>query len=76
MNFFNDPKRTHILSSILLLSGLALLAMGILGGYVFDDLLGLAEQTLAHILVILGPTMLKVGYVMRLNARKRLHLAA
>ena len=76
MNFFNDPKRTHILSSILLLSGLALLAMGILGGYILDDLLGLAEQTLAHILVILGPTMLKVGYVMRLNARKRLHLAA
>jgi len=37
--------------------------------------LPLLLQVLAHLQVIVGPTLIKIGYVMRINARQRLHLA-
>ncbi len=30
---------------------------------------------MAHLVIIAGPTLIKIGYVMRINARQRLHLA-
>lgn len=73
LTLFDHPQRTLTLSHAVLLSGLALLALGILGGYVVDHALGLAEQTLAHLLIITGPILLKVGYIIRINACQRLH---
>lgn len=70
---FDYPRRTLALSHAVLLSGLALLVLGILGGYIVDHALGLVEQTLAHLLIITGPILLKVGYIIRINACQRLH---
>ncbi|WP_163577193.1 transmembrane sensor/regulator PpyR [Halomonas faecis] len=75
LHYFEDPGRTHTLGDTLLILGLALLGAGVMGGYVIDDRLSLMVQVLAHILVIVGPTLVKIGYVMRINARHRLHLA-
>lgn len=75
LRHFEDPHRTHALGDTLLALGLALLGVGVMGGYVIDDRLSLVAQVLAHILVIVGPTLVKIGYVMRINARHRLHLA-
>ncbi|WP_163560809.1 transmembrane sensor/regulator PpyR [Halomonas sp. NO4] len=75
LRYFEDPHRTHTLGDTLLTLGLALLAVGVMGGYVIDGRLSLSAQVFAHVLVILGPTLVKVGYVMRINARHRLHLA-
>ena len=73
LTLFDCPRHTLALSHAVLLSGLVLLALGILGGYVVDHRLGLAEQTLAHLLIITGPILLKVGYIIRINAGQRLH---
>ncbi|TFH87683.1 hypothetical protein EQG41_06290 [Billgrantia azerbaijanica] len=75
LRYFDDPYRTHALGDALLILGLVLLGAGVMGGYVIDDRLSLATQVLTHILVIVGPTLVKIGYVMRINARHRLHLA-
>lgn len=74
IHFFDSPRHTLALSHAILLSGLALLFLGILGGYVIEHRLGLAEQTLAHMLIITGPILLKVGYIVRINACQRLRL--
>lgn len=71
---FDSARHTLSLSHVMLLSGLVLLFMGILGGYIADHRLGLAEQVLAHMLIITGPVLLKIGYVMRINACQRLHI--
>lgn len=74
MILFSDPIRTHQFGNMAMLTGLFILVAGGLGGYVWDSYLGLPYQVLAHVLVILGPTLMKIGYVMRINARQRLHL--
>lgn len=74
IHFFDSPRHTLSLSHAVLLSGLVLLFMGILGGYIVDHRLGLAEQVLAHMLIITGPVLLKIGYIVRINACQRLHV--
>lgn len=74
LRYFDDPYRTHALGDALLILGLVLLGAGVMGGYVIDGRLTLAAQVFAHVLVILGPTLVKIGYVMRIDARHRLHL--
>jgi flagellar motor component MotA len=72
---FQDASRTHLLANTLLIAGLVLLLLGMLGGYVLNGHLVLFVQVAAHLLVIIGPTLIKIGYVMRLNACERLHLS-
>ena len=52
------------------------LAIGICGAYLFDRHLAMGRIIAAHALVILGPTALKIGYVMRLLAERKTKLAA
>ncbi len=75
LELFRDAYRTHVCGNAVMLTGLCLLVLGVLGGYVVDARLSLSLQVLAHLLVIAGPTLIKIGYVMRINARHRLHLA-
>lgn len=57
MLLFDRPVQSLRLANRLLGGGLALLLAGVLG---------------AHSLVILGPSLLKLGYVLRLAAQQRL----
>jgi hypothetical protein len=58
------------LSNQLLSIGCAALLLGVLGAYGWAEQLSLGTLIGAHSLTILGPTLLKVGYVMRLLAEK------
>lgn len=53
-------------------NGLALLSFGVADAYLFDQHLTLGMVVACHALVILGPTALKIGYVMRLPAQRQL----
>lgn len=55
--------------------GVLLLLLGISGAYLFDHRLAMGSVVAAHALVILGPTALKIGYVMRLLAERNARLA-
>ena len=53
-------------------AGLALLVAGVIAAYFLDRYLNMPALVFSHALVILGPTLLKIGYVMRLSALFRL----
>ncbi|HIX61606.1 MAG TPA: hypothetical protein H9854_05170 [Candidatus Halomonas stercoripullorum] len=74
-DLFDNAQRTQAYGNTLMITGLLLLLLGVCGGYVFHLRLPLLLQVLAHLQVIVGPTLIKIGYVMRINARQRLHLA-
>ncbi|MFZ6048881.1 transmembrane sensor/regulator PpyR [Pseudomonas sp. CR3202] len=65
---FGCPLRLLQLSHLFLWIGLFLLLLGIAGAYYLDAQLGLSMLIGAHGMVILGPTSIKLGYVMRLTA--------
>ncbi|MDA8484192.1 transmembrane sensor/regulator PpyR [Pseudomonas resinovorans] len=67
-SLFGCPQRLLQLSHLLLWTGLLQLLLGIAGAYYLDAHLGLLTLIGAHGLVILGPTLIKLGYVMRLTA--------
>ncbi|OWJ97496.1 transmembrane sensor/regulator PpyR [Pseudomonas sp. A46] len=67
-SLFGSPQRLLQLSHLFLWTGLGQLLLGIAGAYCLDAQLGLLAQVSAHGLVILGPTLIKLGYVMRLTA--------
>ncbi|MBB2496037.1 transmembrane sensor/regulator PpyR [Aquipseudomonas ullengensis] len=67
-----QPRNLLRLSSLVLSVGLALLLVGIVLAYGFDRHLSIVELVGAHALTIIGPTLLKIGYVMRLIAAYRL----
>lgn len=71
-----DPQHLLHLASALMLGGVLLLLLGVSGAYLFDQWLSLPLVVACHALVILGPTALKIGYVMRLLAQRQLALAA
>jgi len=75
ISVFQDANQTHSLGNTLMTAGLLLLLLGVVGGYVLNNYLALFAQVVAHLLVIAGPTLIKIGYVIRLNARQRLHLS-
>lgn len=58
----------HKLSSILLSLGVLMLVIGVVAAYRFDHLLAIGPLIAAHTMTILGPALLKIGYVMRLLA--------
>ena len=72
--FFESPHRVLKLSHLLLIGGLVMLITGIFLAYGFDAYLSLPQLIGAHALTILGPTAIKLGYVMRLLAFNRLRL--
>lgn len=74
-DLFDNAQRTQTYGNSLMMIGLLLLLLGVLGGYIVNNRLELSLQVLAHLQIIAGPTLIKLGYVMRINARQRLHLA-
>lgn len=66
----SSPQRLMSTANALMVAGVLLLLTGISGAYVFDQHLALGNIIAAHALVILGPTALKIGYVMRLLAER------
>lgn len=73
--YFNAPSNVLRLSSRVLWTGLAMTLAGILFAYLLDLHLGIPAQVVAHGGVILGPTLIKIGYVMRLLAQYALRKA-
>ena len=71
-NFFNNPLNVLHLSSKILEVGLAMLLLGIYGAYLYQGHLALPVLVLLHAMTIVGPTLLKIGYVMRLLSQHRL----
>lgn len=63
------PQQLLRLSSQLLLAGLGLLLLGLLAAYGLESRLNLVSLVLAHSLTIIGPGLLKLGYVLRLAAQ-------
>jgi hypothetical protein len=70
--FFSCPIRALRLANQLLVAGLLLLLLGLAGAYGLDKHLGLRLLVSAHALTILGPSLLKLGYVLRLAAQQQL----
>ena len=72
-NFFSNPHNVLRLSSQVLAVGLVMLLGGIYGAYLYAGTLSILVLVSMHALTILGPTLLKVGYVMRLLSQYRIH---
>lgn len=70
-----EPHRLLVFANLNMLVGLVLLLLGIAGAYVLDRQLTLGLVVASHALVILGPTAVKVGYVMRLAAQRQIGLS-
>ncbi|KPU58604.1 putative membrane protein [Pseudomonas fluorescens] len=71
-NFFSNPQNVLDLSSRVLGAGLAMLLAGIYGAYLYDGHLSIVVLVAMHAMTIVGPTLLKIGYVMRLLSQYRL----
>lgn len=67
-SLFGCPQWLLQLSHLFLWVGLFQLLLGVAGAYYLDAHLGLLPLIGAHGMVILGPTLIKLGYVMRLTA--------
>ncbi|WP_460125555.1 transmembrane sensor/regulator PpyR [Pseudomonas sp. S2_C03] len=70
--YFNDPHKVLHLSSEVLIAGLAMLLVGIYGAYLYTGHLSIVVQVAMHAMTIVGPTLIKIGYVMRLLSQHRL----
>ncbi len=73
LTFFESPLNVLHLSSKVLVAGLVMLLAGIYGAYLYEGHMAIALLVAMHALTILGPTLIKIGYVMRLLAQYRLH---
>ncbi|MBK5374691.1 transmembrane sensor/regulator PpyR [Pseudomonas sp. TH08] len=69
---FESPLNVLHLSNKILVAGLVMLLSGIYGAYFYNGHMPIALLVAMHALTILGPTLLKIGYVMRLLAQYRL----
>jgi hypothetical protein len=65
-DFFSHPQNVLRLSSRVLGVGLVMLLAGIYGAYLYAGHLPIAALVSMHAMTIIGPTLLKIGYVMRL----------
>jgi hypothetical protein len=70
---FSNPQNVLRLSSQVLVVGLAMLLAGIYGAYLYAGALSIPALVSMHALTILGPTLLKIGYVLRLLSQYRIH---
>ncbi|MGE8190369.1 transmembrane sensor/regulator PpyR [Pseudomonas sp. NPDC086278] len=71
-DFFSNPLNVLHLSSKVLGVGLVMLLAGIYGAYLYDGGLPIVVLVLMHAMTIVGPTLIKIGYVMRLLSQHRL----
>ncbi|WP_223467251.1 transmembrane sensor/regulator PpyR [Pseudomonas sp. GL-RE-26] len=71
-DIFSNPQNVLQWSSRVLGAGLAMLLAGIYGAYLYDGHLAITVLVTMHAMTILGPTLLKIGYVMRLLSQYRL----
>lgn len=74
-DFLNNPINVLSLSTRVLWTGLVMLLTGIIGAYVLDLHVNLVELVSLHAMTIVGPTLIKIGYVMRLLAQHNLRKA-
>ncbi|MCY1561253.1 hypothetical protein D9M68_984820 [compost metagenome] len=72
-DFLETPCQALKLSTQVLASGVAMLLVGILLAYVLDAHLSMPALLVAHLMTILGPTAIKLGYVLRLHTLRRLN---
>ena len=70
--YFSNPQNVLHLSSKILGVGLAMLLAGIYGAYLYAGSLPIVVLVLMHAMTIIGPTLIKIGYVMRLLSQHRL----
>ena len=68
-------RNLWFMANSFMVGGVLLLLLGISGAYLFDHRLARGSVVAAHALVILGPTALKIGYVMRLLAERNARFA-
>lgn len=71
-DFFNNAQNVLHGSSRVLVTGLVMLLAGIYGAYLYAGHLPIVALVSMHAMTIIGPTLLKIGYVMRLLAQHRL----
>jgi hypothetical protein len=72
-HWFSDPQQLLRLSNRVLVSGLAMLLAGVYGAYLYEGPLSIQALVSLHTMTIVGPTLLKIGYVMRLLSQHRLN---
>ncbi|TFH79491.1 MULTISPECIES: transmembrane sensor/regulator PpyR [Pseudomonas] len=70
--FFESPLNVLHLSSKVLVAGLVMLLAGIYGAYLYQGHMPIALLVGMHAMTIVGPTLIKIGYVMRLLSQYRL----
>ncbi|MDB5993900.1 MAG: hypothetical protein JWP42_1036 [Pseudomonas sp.] len=70
--YFSNPQNVYQLSNKVLAAGLTLLLAGIYGAYLYAGNLPIVILVLMHAMTIIGPTLIKIGYVMRLLAQHQL----
>ncbi|WP_445937800.1 transmembrane sensor/regulator PpyR [Pseudomonas sp.] len=70
--FLSCPSRALQLANRMLLAGVLLLLSGLLGAYGLEAQLSMGSLVTAHALTIIGPGLLKLGYVLRLAAQQHL----
>ncbi|UIN53317.1 transmembrane sensor/regulator PpyR [Pseudomonas kribbensis] len=70
--FFENPLNVLHLSSKVLVAGLVMLLAGIYGAYLYQGHMPIALLVGMHAMTIVGPTLIKIGYVMRLLSQYRL----
>lgn len=71
IDYLSCPAHLLRLSTQLLVAGLVLLLAGIGVAYGLDSHLSIPAQVAAHGSIILGPTLMKIGYVLRLLAQHK-----
>ncbi|WP_192560454.1 transmembrane sensor/regulator PpyR [Pseudomonas allokribbensis] len=69
---FESPLNVLHLSSKVLVAGLVMLLAGIYGAYLYQGPMPIALLVAMHAMTIVGPTLIKIGYVMRLLSQYRL----
>lgn len=67
-----SPSKVFNLANNLVVSGVVILLVGVLGAYCFDEAIGLGMVVGSHMLTIVGPSLVKLGYVMRLSVQDKL----
>jgi len=70
--FFESPLNVLHLSSKVLVAGMVMLLAGIYGAYLYQGHMPIALLVAMHAMTIVGPTLIKIGYVMRLLSQYRL----
>ena len=66
IEYLSCPRHVLQLSTHVLIAGVLVLLAGVAAAYGLDGRLSIPALVAAHSGVIIGPTLLKIGYVLRL----------